>query len=66
MTGRFGHAGKPIGQMMASWTEQMGYPVLTIKGVEMGAGSVTLTVEQTWFLMDGTLVRTGVKVIGLA
>lgn len=49
--------GKPIGEMMASWTEQMGYPILKIVKADLSSGTATLTVEQSWFLVEGTLVR---------
>ena len=43
--------------MMASWTEQMGYPLLKVTGAELGPGAeATLTLEQAWFLVDGDLV----------
>jgi len=48
--------GKPIGQIMASWTEQMGYPLLRITGVEFHSEVAVLDIEQSWFLMDGSSV----------
>ena len=43
-------SGKPVGAMMATWTEQMGFPLVTVDAC--AAGSATLS--QTWFLADGS------------
>eukprot|EP00640_Fibrocapsa_japonica_P000353 CAMPEP_0113937194 /NCGR_PEP_ID=MMETSP1339-20121228/3867_1 /TAXON_ID=94617 /ORGANISM="Fibrocapsa japonica" /LENGTH=883 /DNA_ID=CAMNT_0000939869 /DNA_START=46 /DNA_END=2697 /DNA_ORIENTATION=- /assembly_acc=CAM_ASM_000762 len=48
-------SGKPIQSMMRSWTEQMGYPVVKVVGEEWGATSVKLTLEQSWFLQEGSV-----------
>ena len=45
-------SGKPIGLMMSSWTEQMGFPQLTVKRVAGDAGALSIT--QSWFLADGS------------
>merc|ERR1740124_2054073 len=39
---------------MASWTEQMGFPALRVVGEEWGEKKVKLTLEQSWFLSDGS------------
>mmetsp|Transcript_115080 Transcript_115080/g.245862 ORF Transcript_115080/g.245862 Transcript_115080/m.245862 type:complete len:882 (+) Transcript_115080:55-2700(+) len=52
-----GASGKPVTELMASWTEQMGFPLLKVTGFEMGADSATLTLEQCWFLADGSEVK---------
>merc|ERR1719469_1264058 len=39
---------------MASWTEQMGFPALRVVGEEWEVDKVRLTVEQSWFLSDGS------------
>jgi len=44
-------SGKPIGAMMATWTEQMGFPLVTVASNAEG-GAATLT--QSWFLADGS------------
>jgi len=47
-------SGIPVGEMMASWTEQMGFPVLRVVGEEWEVDKVRLTLEQSWFLSDGS------------
>lgn len=48
-------SGKPVSDLMASWTEQMGFPLLTMTSFEATATSATFTLEQEWFLADGSL-----------
>mmetsp|Transcript_3808 Transcript_3808/g.5122 ORF Transcript_3808/g.5122 Transcript_3808/m.5122 type:complete len:889 (+) Transcript_3808:188-2854(+) len=47
---------KPVSKVMASWTEQMGYPVISVlnSAWNQQAGVCKLTVEQSWFLSDGS------------
>ena len=49
--------GIPIGELMKSWTEQCGFPLLKVVKEEWNADAeeVTLTMQQTWFLSDGSL-----------
>ena len=47
-------SGLPIGQLMASWTEQMGFPVLLVTSATKVEGGVNLNIEQRWFLADGS------------
>ena len=47
-------SGMPVREMMASWTEQMGFPLVTVTGEEWADDKVTLTLEQEWFLSDGS------------
>jgi puromycin-sensitive aminopeptidase len=42
-------SGKPVSDVARSWTEQMGYPLLS---VSLNGGK--LHVEQRWFLQDGS------------
>lgn len=44
----------PVNEMMASWTEQMGFPLLKVIGEEWTNDSVTIHLEQSWFLADGS------------
>lgn len=44
----------PIGEMMASWTEQMGFPLLKVMSESWEDDKVTFTLEQSWFLSDGS------------
>lgn len=44
----------PIPEMMASWTEQMGFPLVKVIGEEWRDNDVVLTLEQSWFLSDGS------------
>jgi puromycin-sensitive aminopeptidase len=47
-------SGIDVGALMASWTNQMGYPYLKVVGEVWGEGSVEITLEQGWFLSDGS------------
>mmetsp|Transcript_85496 Transcript_85496/g.147813 ORF Transcript_85496/g.147813 Transcript_85496/m.147813 type:complete len:889 (-) Transcript_85496:87-2753(-) len=47
-------SGKPIDQMMGSWTEQMGFPLLKVLN-DPSDGSDAVEVEQCWFLADGSI-----------
>lgn len=44
----------PIPEMMASWTEQMGFPLLKVIGEDWHDDKVVLILEQSWFLTDGS------------
>jgi puromycin-sensitive aminopeptidase len=44
----------PIGTMMASWTEQLGYPLVRVLHEEWQDDQVTLELDQVWFLKDGS------------
>jgi puromycin-sensitive aminopeptidase len=47
-------SGMPVGELMASWTEQMGFPFLRIVTEDWQADKVTFELEQKWFLADGS------------
>lgn len=47
-------SGMPVGEMMASWTEQMGFPFLRILSEDWKDNKVTFKLEQKWFLSDGS------------
>eukprot|EP00531_Pseudo-nitzschia_arenysensis_P006209 CAMPEP_0116127934 /NCGR_PEP_ID=MMETSP0329-20121206/7097_1 /TAXON_ID=697910 /ORGANISM="Pseudo-nitzschia arenysensis, Strain B593" /LENGTH=888 /DNA_ID=CAMNT_0003622051 /DNA_START=101 /DNA_END=2767 /DNA_ORIENTATION=+ len=47
-------SGMPIAEMMASWTEQMGFPLVKVIGEDWQDDKVVLTLEQSWFLTDGS------------
>ncbi|KAL9181995.1 hypothetical protein ACHAXT_012338 [Thalassiosira profunda] len=47
-------SGMPVPEMMASWTEQMGFPLVTVTGESWSDDKVTLELEQEWFLSDGS------------
>ena len=47
-------SGMPVAEMMASWTEQMGFPILKVVEEEWQSDKVTLKLEQSWFLSDGS------------
>ncbi|KAG5192903.1 membrane alanyl aminopeptidase [Tribonema minus] len=49
-------SGKPVGKIMSSWTEQMGHPVVKVTEATYSAAdkSLALTLEQSWFLADGS------------
>lgn len=46
-------SGLPVKEIMSSWTEQMGFPLLTVKKFEVVGRMAKLEVEQTWFLSSG-------------
>lgn len=48
-------SGLPVGELMGSWTHQMGFPLLKVVKEEWKNDSVTLELEQSWFLSDGTV-----------
>ena len=51
----------PVGDIMSSWTEQMGFPLVTVIEEEWKPeeGKCKLTLEQQWFLSDGSLPSEG-------
>lgn len=48
-------SGLPINAMMASWTEQMGYPVVKVTKESIEGNELVLQLSQEWFLADGSL-----------
>ena len=51
-------SGKPIGEMMNSWTEQMGFPLLIVESIDSSVpGKMTFKLKQEWFLADGSLKK---------
>lgn len=47
-------SGMPVGEMMKSWTEQMGFPMIAVTKETWKDDSVELELEQKWFLSDGS------------
>lgn len=47
-------SGVDIPAVMATWTQQMGYPYLVVKDEKWTDSNVTITLEQNWFLADGS------------
>jgi len=47
-------SGMPIADMMTSWTGQMGFPLVKVTSEEWHENKVVLTLEQSWFLTDGS------------
>jgi aminopeptidase N len=47
-------SGKAIDEMMGSWTEQMGFPLLKVLKDPLESGASEVEVEQSWFLADGS------------
>lgn len=47
-------SGKPVVKIMASWTEQMGFPLLRVGKVRVEGKKFRFKVKQTWFLADGS------------
>jgi len=52
-------SGKPIGKIMACWTLQMGFPIVTVVKCSRGANDkeAVLTLKQEWFLAEGGEVK---------
>jgi puromycin-sensitive aminopeptidase len=51
-------SGVDVPAMMASWTQQMGHPFLSVLSEAWSTDSVTLELEQNWFLADGSVAAT--------
>jgi len=47
-------SGLPVKELMSSWTEQMGFPLLKVSSETWTDEQVTLELEQSWFLSDGS------------
>ena len=47
-------SGKPIEQIMSTWTKQMGFPVIKVSSVQEG-NSRKITIEQAKFCADGPI-----------
>lgn len=47
-------SGIDVNGLMASWTKQMGFPFLTVVEESWADDSVSITLEQQWFLSDGS------------
>ena len=44
----------PVQELMACWTEQMGFPMVKVISEDWQDNRVVLTCEQSWFLSDGS------------
>ncbi|GMT04611.1 hypothetical protein PENTCL1PPCAC_26785, partial [Pristionchus entomophagus] len=47
-------SGQDIAKMMSGWTQQMGFPLITVKEVKREGGSRVLSLHQTRFIVDGS------------
>ncbi|KAI6205137.1 Aminopeptidase [Aphelenchoides besseyi] len=47
-------SGEDVGKLMTSWTQQMGFPVVSVSEEKSGDKKRRLTLKQTRFLSDGT------------
>jgi len=47
-------SGMPVNEMMASWTEQMGFPLVKVVEEDWQSDKITFKLEQSWFLSDGS------------
>lgn len=50
-------SGTDIKQLMDTWTTTMGYPYLKVVSESWGPDSVDITLEQNWFLADGSATK---------
>jgi|UniRef100_A0A7S4GCC8 aminopeptidase N len=48
-------SGKPIGELVTSWTAKMGFPMLKVVKDPFAGGDGTMEIEQSWFLSDGSV-----------
>jgi len=51
-------SGMPVGELMKSWTEQMGFPMISTTKETWNEDSVELELNQQWFLSDGSALTT--------
>lgn len=47
-------SGKPVAEVMSTWTGQMGFPVVTVEKVSTTGNTTTVTVSQEKFTADGS------------
>ena len=47
-------SGKPVGAVMSSWTDQLGFPMLRVSKIRPDNGAIKFKVKQKWFLADGS------------
>jgi len=47
-------SGQDIGALMKVWTTEMGYPYLSVVDEKWSDSNVEITLEQAWFLSDGS------------
>lgn len=47
-------SGMPVKELMATWTEQMGFPLVKVVDEDWQSDKVVLHLEQSWFLSDGS------------
>merc|ERR1712166_3970 len=43
-----------VSEAMSGWTSQMGFPLVSIKSEEVGMETTEITLEQNWFVADGS------------
>tara|TARA_B110000971_G_C19677421_1_gene349499 strand:+ start:325 stop:570 length:246 start_codon:yes stop_codon:yes gene_type:complete len=48
-------SGLPVNDIMKSWTEQMGFPLLKVDSYKVENSSAIITVSQSWFIADGSM-----------
>jgi len=48
-------SGLDISSLMSTWTKSMGYPFIKVLSETWSASEVKITLEQEWFLADGTI-----------
>jgi len=46
-------SGKPVKEIMCSWTEQMGYPLVEVTKFSLEGATAKLSLKQSWFLSSG-------------
>lgn len=46
-------SGKPVKEIMSSWTEQMGFPVIEVNSFKIEEAVAKLSLKQSWFLASG-------------
>merc|ERR1711963_1106782 len=46
-------SGKAVKDLMSSWTEQMGFPLVRVKECTFAGSVAKLKLEQSWFLFAG-------------
>jgi len=46
-------SGQPVKEIMSSWTEQMGFPLITVKAFKVEGATAKMQLQQEWFLSSG-------------
>jgi puromycin-sensitive aminopeptidase len=54
-------SGKPVAEIMTTWTGQTGFPVIKVEGIAREGTRLRLRVSQEKFTADGSAAAAGIK-----